>query len=173
MTDGDDILRQRARSLATPSVATHELAPADTLHLLLVLVDGERLGIPLDRIAAIARAVEPAPLPRAVAPVCGVAVWRGRPLTVLTLGAGPPEIGPDSRFVVLGDARRADVALLVDAVDDVRAVARESLTPSGPSTRAVATIGITDDAVLVLDPASLVRERRDATHTFPDSSRTA
>jgi len=173
VTDGGDILRKRARVLAMPIVAMHELVPGDTLHLLLVLVDGERIGIPLDRIAAIARAVEPAPLPRAVAPVYGVAVWRGRPLTVLTLGAGTPQIGPDSRFVVLGDVRRADVALLVDAVDDVRAIARGSLTPSAPSTRAVATIGITDDAVLVLDPASLVRERRDATHAFPDSSRTA
>lgn len=168
-----DILRARARVLAKPVIATHELAPADTLHLLVVLVDEERLGLPLDRIAAIARAVAPAPLPRAVAPVYGVAVWRGRPLTVLSLSTGIPVIGPESRFIVLGDVRRADVALLVDAVDDVRAISRTSLTPAGPSTRPVATIGITDDAVLVVDPASLVRERRDATHTFPDSSRTA
>ncbi len=173
MIDNAELLRRRARALARVDVVTGEAALADQMHLLLVSVDGERMALPVDRIAAISRASVPAPLPRAVAPVYGVAVWRGRPLTVFSLGVGEPVVGPDSRFVVLGDARRADVALLVDEVDDVCVVARGSLTAASPSTRRVAFLGITGDAVLVVDAASLVRDRRDALQHSPDSSRTA
>ena len=173
MIENAEILRRRARALARATVVISEDAVVDQLHLLVVSVDGERMAIPVDRIAAISRASVPAPLPRAVAPVYGVAVWRGRPLTVLSIGGGEPVVGPDSRFVVLGDSRRADVAVLVDEVDDVRVVARASLTATSPSTRRVAILGITADAVLVVDAASLVRDRREAMQHSPDSSRTA
>lgn len=173
MIENAEILRRRARALARATVVTSEDAVVDQLHLLVVSVDGERMAIPVDRIAAISRASVPAPLPRAVAPVYGVAVWRGRPLTVLSIGEGEPVVGPDSRFVVLGDSRRADVAVLVDEVDDVRVVARASLTATSPSTRRVAMLGITADAVLVVDAASLVRDRRESMKHPPDSSRTA
>lgn len=173
MSENEEILRRRARALARVTVVTTEDAVADQLHLLVVSVNGERVALPVDRIAAISRASVPAPLPRAVAPVYGVAVWRGRPLTVLNIGDSVPVVGPDSRFVVLGDARRADVALLVDEVDDVRVVPRASLTAVSPSTRRVALLGITADAVLVVDAASLVRDRRESMHHSPDSSRTA
>ena len=168
-----EILRRRARALARAAVVTSEDAVADQLHLLVVSVEGERMALPMDRIAAISRASVPAPLPRAVAPVYGVAVWRGRPLTVLSLSDGEPVVGPDSRFVVLGDSRRADVALLVDEVDDVRVVARSSLTAASASTRRVALLGITTDAVLVVDAASLVRDRRETMQHSPDTLRTA
>ena len=173
MIETAEILRRRAQALARATVVISEDAVVDQLHLLVVSVDGERMAIPVDRIAAISRASVPAPLPRAVAPVYGVAVWRGRPLTVLSIGEGEPVVGPDSRFVVLGDSRRADVAVLVDEVDDVRVVARASLTATSPSTRRVAILGITADAVLVVDAASLVRDRREAMQHSPDSSRTA
>ena len=173
MIENAEILRRRAQALARATVVISEDAVVDQLHLLVVSVDGERMAIPVDRIAAISRASVPAPLPRAVAPVYGVAVWRGRPLTVLSIGEGEPVVGPDSRFVVLGDSRRADVAVLVDEVDDVRVVARASLTATSPSTRRVAILGITADAVLVVDAASLVRDRREAMQHSPDSSRTA
>ena len=173
MNENAEILRRRARALARVTVSTTEDAVADQLHLLVVSVDGERMALPVDRIAAISRASVPAPLPRAVAPVYGVAVWRGRPLTVLSIGARAPVVGPDSRFVVLGDARRADVAVLVDEVDDVLVVLRTSLTAVSASTRRVLLLGVTTDAVLVVDAASLVRDRRESMHHSPDSSRTA
>ncbi len=173
MIENAEILLRRARALARVPVVSSEDAAADQLHLLVVSVDGERMALPIDRIAAISRASVPAPLPRAVAPVYGVAVWRGRPLTVLSIGQGEPVIGPDSRFVVLGDARRADVALLVDEVDDVRVVGRGSLTAASPGTRRVAILGITEDAMLVVDSASLVRDRRESLQHSPDSTRTA
>lgn len=173
MIENAEILRRRARALARATVVASEDADVDQLPLLVVSVDGERLALPVDRIAAISRASVPAPLPRAVAPVYGVAVWRGRPLTVLSIGDGAPVVGPESRFVVLGDARRADVALLVDEVDDVCVVSRASLTAASPSTRRVALLGITADAVLVVDAASLVRDRRESLQHSPDSSRIA
>jgi len=173
MIENGEILRRRARALARAPIESGEDAVADPLHLLVVSVDGERMALPIDRIAAISRASVPAPLPRAVAPVYGVAVWRGRPLTVLSISAGEPVVGPDSRFVVLGDARRADVALLVDEVDDVRVVPRESITAASPSMRRVAFLGITADAMLVVDASSLVRDRRESLQHTPDSTRTA
>lgn len=173
MIENAEILRRRARILARAVVVGNDDDAADQLHLLVVSVDGQRMGLPIDRIAAISRASVPAPLPHAVAPVYGVAVWRGRPLTVLSISDGEPVVGPESRFVVLGDARRADVALLVDEVDDVRVVARASITAASPSTRRVALLGITVDAVLVVDAASLVRDRRESMQHSPDSSRIA
>ena len=173
MIENAELLRRRARALARSAVVTTEHAVADQLHLLVVSVDGERMALPIERIAAISRASVPAPLPRAIAPVYGVAVWRGRPLTVLSISDGEPVVGPDSRFVVLGDARRADVALLVDEVDDVRVVTRESITAASPSMRRVAFLGITADAMLVVDAASLVRDRRESLQHSPDSTRTA
>ncbi|MEO7712435.1 MAG: chemotaxis protein CheW [Gemmatimonadaceae bacterium] len=173
MIENGETLRRRARALARVPVERGEDAVADQMHLLVVSVDGERMALPIERIAAISRASVPAPLPRAVAPVYGVAVWRGRPLTVLSISAAEPVVGPDSRFVVLGDARRADVALLVDEVDDVHVVSRMSITAASPSMRHVALLGITADAMLIVDAASLVRDRRESPQYSPDSTRTA
>ncbi|MEO8622481.1 MAG: chemotaxis protein CheW [bacterium] len=155
-----DVLRARARALAKPVVVESELATTDVLDLLVTIVGDERLAIPVTRVAAIAFATNIVPLPRAVAPVYGVTVWRGRPITVLTLGAGVPSLGDESRFVVLGDHRRAEVAVLVDGVDDAVRVDRASITPVDASSRRAYALGVTEDAMLILDADALIGGRR-------------
>lgn len=164
--DPDEILRARARALAKPA-ATERDATESALELLVVIVGEERMAIPLSDVAAIARATTLVPLPRAIAPVFGVTAWRGRPLTVLTLVAGTPVLSEGSRFVVLGDARRADVAVLVDAVEDAVRVPRDAFTPAGDTTRGPYTLGVTDDAMHVLDARVLIRGRLAATPDTP------
>ena len=127
VTSAQGILEARARILAKPLVAHDATAAEDELDVLTFLVADERLGIPLSSIVAIVRSSVVTPLPRAVAPVYGVTAWRGRPLTVLSVGVRAAT-NSDSRLIVLGDGRRAVVGLLADAVDDTRLVRRSGLS---------------------------------------------
>lgn len=156
MTDAvRTILERRARALARP-VAADEEADFEALALLLIQVDGERLAIPLDSIVAIARPGSITPLPRAVAPVYGVTAWRGRPLTVLSLGSDRPAIDHESRLVVLGTGARAMLAIVVDAVDDVTRVPAASLTPAQAGPRRAYALGVMADGLLVVSGDALL-----------------
>ena len=149
-TTGQGLLDARAAALARPLAHRDHTASADELDLLVFLVGDERLGIPLDSIVAIVRASAVTPLPRAVAPVYGVTAWRGRPLTVLSVGGRLTE-AVDRRLIVLGDGRRAVIGLLADSVDDTRLISRSALSPARGGARGLLAMGVTDDAVLVLD----------------------
>lgn len=154
------ILEARARTLAKPLVAHDASAADDELDVLTFLVGDERLAIPLDSIVAIVRSSVVTPLPRAVAPVYGVTAWRGRPLTVLSVGERSAQTNPESRLIVLGDARRAVVGLLADAVDDTRLVRRSALSAARGGARGLFAMGMTDDAVLVLDAEAMLNAAR-------------
>ena len=149
------LLDARARRLARP-VDDDEGAPQDMLDLLVVQVGDERLAVPVASIVAIARTGSIAPLPRAVAPVYGVTAWRGRPLTVLSLGIARPIVTSDTRLVVLGSGARAALAVVVDAVDDVARVEREALSPVGPGPRHRYALGVTPDGLLVVNADALL-----------------
>lgn len=166
---GDDagskqaLLAERARALATPRAAHDNAAAADMMDVLVFVIGDERLAMPLASIVAIIRAAVVSPLPHAVAPVYGVSAWRGRPLTVLNLlsvGAKGSSQDAESRLVVLGDGRRAAVGLLVDSVDATRVVARSALSPAHAGARREMAMGVTDDAVLVLDAEALLNAAR-------------
>ena len=149
------LLDARARRLARPG-DDDEGAPQDMLDLLVVQVGDERLAVPVASIVAIARTGSIAPLPRAVAPVYGVTAWRGRPLTVLSLGIARPIVTSDTRLVVLGSGARAALAVVVDAVDDVARVEREALSPVGPGPRHRYALGVTPDGLLVVNADALL-----------------
>lgn len=172
MSDAE-VLRARARQLARPVVLQAESRP-DDVEALVVRVGNERLGILVSAIAAVSHARDVTPLPRAVAPVFGVTAWRGRPLTVYTLGSVIRETDQivDARFVVLGNARRADLALLVDGIDDVITVPRSHLHSAAQTRRAEQAVGITDEGIIVIDPMALSRSLRRATRTTADPTRT-
>lgn len=148
------VLENRARLLARP-VESAQVAQ-DALELLVVTVDGARLAIPIDGVVAIARATTIAVLPRAIRPVYGVTAWRGRTLTVLSLAAVQPPVGADTRLVVLGSGARASLAVVVEDVEDVRSVARGTITgaPAGP--RRSYARGMTPDGLLVVDGDALL-----------------
>jgi chemotaxis signal transduction protein len=149
------LLEARARRLARP-VVDHEGAPQDMLDLLVVQVGGEQLAMPLDSIVAIARAGSIAPLPRAVAPVYGVTGWRGRPLTVLSLGTARPIVTAETRLVVLGSGARAALAVVVDGVHDVARVERAGLSPVGAGPRHRYALGVTPEGLLVVNADALM-----------------
>jgi chemotaxis signal transduction protein len=83
--------------------------------------------------------------------VYGVTGWRGRPLTVLSLGAARPIVTAETRLVVLGSGARAALAVVVDAVDDVARVERATLSPVGPGPRHRYALGVTPEGLLVVN----------------------
>lgn len=155
-----DLLAARATALARPLEEHDEAALADQQEVLVFVVGDERLGMPLSAIVAIVRASGVTPLPRAVAPVHGVTAWRGRPLTVLWLGGGRTIVDQGSRLIVLGDGRRAVLGLLVDGIDDTVVVKRSTLMPAAGGARGAIALGITDEALLVLNPDAMLTAAR-------------
>jgi chemotaxis signal transduction protein len=148
------LLARRARALARPA-ATESSADRDGIDALVFQVGDEELAMPLGSIVAIARVGSIAPLPRVVRPVYGVSAWRGRPLTVLALSPGRPAQGADARLLVLGSGSRAALAVVVDAVHEVRRIASADLSPAaGPRSRY--TLGVTTAGLLVLDGDALL-----------------
>ena len=154
------LLDARAQTLAKP-LARHDASAADDeMDVLTFRVGDEPLGIPLGSIVAIGRASVVTPLPRAVAPVYGVTAWRGRPLTVLSVGGHISTKDSERRLIVLGGGRRAVVGLLADAVDDTRVVRRSMLSAARGGARGLLAMGVTEDAVLVLDADALLNAAR-------------
>jgi chemotaxis signal transduction protein len=154
------LLAKRARALAKPRIEHDAVAEADMMEVLVFRIGDERLAMPLASIVAIIRAAVVTPLPRAVAPVYGVTAWRGRALTVLSVGGIASTHDAESRLIVLGDGRRAVVGLLADAVDETRVVARSALSPAHAGARREMAMGVTDDAVLVLDADAMLDAAR-------------
>jgi chemotaxis signal transduction protein len=159
-TANDALLASRARELAKPRYEQDAAKAADMMEVLVFLIGDERLAMPLGSIVAIIRAAVVTPLPRAVAPVYGVTAWRGRPLTVLSVGAKAASHDADTRLIVLGDGRRAVVGLLADSVDETRVIARSQLSPAMAGARRTMAMGVTDDAVLVLDAEAMLNAAR-------------
>ena len=150
------ILEARARQLARP-VEQGDVLGEDATRMLLFQVGDEQFAMPVASIVAIARPGSIAPLPRAVRPVYGVTAWRGRPLTVLSLGAARPAITPDTRLLVLGSGTRAALGIVVDAVHDIRPSAAGEMTPAAPGPRHGYALGMTADGRLVVNGEALLR----------------
>ena len=159
-TYGRAVLEARARRLAKPLETINESATEDEIDVLVFLVGEEQLAISVTAIVAIVRAGVITPLPRATPPVFGVTAWRGRPLTVLTLNGDAGAHDADGRLIVLGDGRRALVALRTDTADDTRLVRKSSLTLLAGGPRSTYALGTTPDGVLVLDPSLLIHAAR-------------
>ncbi len=152
------ILSERARLLAIPLLGDDQSTAGDNLDILIFTIGDERLGLSLSSIVAIVAAGAITPLPLGVAPVYGVTAWRGRPLTVLALAA--MRSTANTNLIVLGNDQRAAVGLLVDAVEETRAVARSGLSGAHAGPRLELAIGLTDDGVLVLDAEKLLHTPR-------------
>lgn len=154
------LLAARASALATPLALHDEAAIADQLEVLVFVVGNQRLAMALGSIVAIVRTSAVTPLPRAVAPVYGVSAWRGRPLTVLSLGGVPEMMEAEHRLIVLGDGRRAVLGVLADAIEDTVVVQRSTLASAANGARGAYALGITEDALLVLDPNAMLNVAR-------------
>ncbi len=154
------ILAERARQLARPLVLAHD-AGADGA---LVARLGETLvAFSLEHVVEILRPRGLTALPGASPPATLVLGWRGRILTVLDLHgsrAGSDQAVTDaSRVLVLGQ-RRGKLAVLVDDVDTIRAVALAEVHAAPPELFGGAAWirGMTSDAVAVADVPSLLAQ---------------
>lgn len=153
-----DLLASRARSLAQPLPGA---TAGEALQLIIFSLGGERYGIELAGVVEVFRITTLSRVPGAGATVFGITAWRGELLTVLDLRRvlGLPASALDDLRValVLGD-RRAPVAVLADAVDGLRTVGPQALSPvpEGLPVRADVVRGITPDAVVLLDHRRLL-----------------
>ena len=155
------ILAERARRLARRDTAD-DVRPddADSRMVLIIRLGGERVGVALDYITEVHRALRLTPIPGAGAPVAGAIAWRGRVLTVLDIAArrtGPVTITEATRIVVVGQ-RRAAFGIIADEVDDAELVTLHGTAPvdTADPARAQLIRGVTSDAVVVLDIPALI-----------------
>jgi chemotaxis signal transduction protein len=158
--DAVQLLEARARQLARPASPEAEAA---TLEVIAFALAGEPYGVESRYVMAVSPLLHLTPLPRAEPPIHGVTGWRGELLTVLDLrrAAGLPVTALEdlNRVVVLGESRAA-FGLLVDGVRGVCALPLSGIhpVPPGPVQARPYLLGITDDAMLVLDARTLLRE---------------
>jgi len=153
------ILVERARTLARPlGDALGARDDALTLAALVVRVGASTYAVPLAEVVEILPAGRIAPLPGASSPVVGVVAWRGRVLAVRALHASVGGATDARPVVVVGDAR-TPLALVVDAVDEIRPLGAVAATDNESTDASTApTIGVTPDAIAVLDVPALRRQ---------------
>jgi purine-binding chemotaxis protein CheW len=119
---------------------------------------------------AVFQLVELVPLPGARSPVVGLTRWRGDVLTVLDLrrlvGLSVHALDDLGRVIVIGDAA-AELGILADALDELRAVDPATLFPLSDRTAdrapdsAALVAGVTVDGVHMIDAAVLLARQRE------------
>lgn len=126
------------------------------MRVLVFEVAGARIGVSLEAVQQIVRAVAITPLPEAPAAVAGVIGVRGSVVPVFDLrrrfGSPAGELDPGERFVIAKTARRT-VALRVDEVEWIREVPGQAvqemadLTTGSPYVAGVARM---EDGLLLI-----------------------
>ncbi len=158
------VLEERARLLArVPAPAARA---AEVVEVVTFGVAGERYAVAARYVREVVRLTEPTRLPGTLDYVAGIVNLRGeivavfdpRPFFGLTSGG---EAKP-SRILVLG-GDRVEFGLLTDAVHEVLPLRMEDIWPpsdtvAGPGREYL--LGVTADALVVLDGAKLLQDRR-------------
>ena len=131
----------------------------------LFLLAGQRYGVTADRVEEIARAVQTTPLPAAPPLVEGAIDWRGRIVPVLDLRGRfrlPPKPLQLSDQLILARSRDRAVALRVDEVSDVVALAADTIVAAQEALPGVGMLaGIVrsaDGLILIQDLDSFLSE---------------
>jgi chemotaxis signal transduction protein len=155
------VLEERARAIARP------LAEPDAHHaqldVVVFLLDDEHCAIETGYVRSVAPLGSVTSLPDSPDAFIGLTNLHGEILPVIDLprSAGGARSRPPARpwIVVLGD-ERAEFGLAVDRVVEVRTIrADDILAPSRPDEQGWRR-GVTKDALIVLDGAALLKDRR-------------
>lgn len=148
------VLESRARSLAR---RMRTEVREDTVDVVIFTLAGEACALELRHLRQVLPARELALLPGAGPPLVALTGWRGELVGVIDLArvlggrAGAP---PEHRhLLVVGEG--APIALLVDDINALTAIAPSTIAPAGDQRAFVR--GVTPDAVLMLDGAELIR----------------
>jgi purine-binding chemotaxis protein CheW len=159
LVDERSVLEARARALATPVTDRgEEIAAAEgSLAVLVFRRGGEHFAVPLDGVVDVRREVSITPLPGVRTPVVGVTTWRGRVLTVVDVGSGSAT-PKTTQLIVVGE-ERASYGICSDETLETRLVPADvrGRQTGFVSATAIPTLGLTADAVLVLDWLKLRR----------------
>jgi purine-binding chemotaxis protein CheW len=159
-----EILEERARILARPPPA--EVQAADRLELLVFSLSGETYALETRSVREVARFADFTAVPGASPFLLGVTNLRGEILPVFDLrrlaGIAPKGLTDLSRLLVLGEDRE-ELGLLADEVREVKRMRREEILDPPEELAAIGRallLGVTKDAVIVLDGAGLLRDER-------------
>jgi purine-binding chemotaxis protein CheW len=154
-----DLLRRRALHLARVAAAP---AGGDIITALVFEFGEGRYAVDAAAVLQVAPLRDLTPLPGAALPLLGVTYWRGQVLTVLDLreplGVRVRGLTDMGRLIVFG-GHSHDFGILADTVRDMIDVDLSQLRPvEAHAARDDALVrGMTDDAVLVIDAATLLR----------------
>jgi purine-binding chemotaxis protein CheW len=168
MDNTSQILRARARALAREP-ATRQTAIA-TLEVLEFGLAHERYAIE----AVFVREVHPledlTPLPGTPPFVAGIVNVRGRIVAVIDIRKffDLPQAGiTDAHQIVLIQTPEMELGILADTVDSVRAIPLDAIQSSLPTLtgrREEYLKGVTAERLVILDVASILRDRRIIVH---------
>lgn len=153
------MLDERARSLArSPS------APADAaerIELFAFSLRGERYAFETHYVREVCRPPDATPVPGAPEFLAGVVNLRGEVLAVVDLACAlalPASPALAEWLIVLGTGR-AEFGIACDEIGEVRTVAVDALHPAVDG-RNRYVLGVTAEAVVVLDGAALLADER-------------
>ncbi len=108
--------------------------PATDLHLVILTIDGEKYGVPIQRVREILRMMPVGRVPGSPDYVRGVVNVRGQVMAVVEirtlLGLPPLEPTPASRILVTEIGDRV-TGILVDGVSQVLRIPEENVTQGG------------------------------------------
>ena len=158
------VMDERARLLARPQAVSP--APTEVLETLTFALGHERYAVESKHVREVVRLVDFTPVPGAPEFLLGVMNLRGEVLAIADLrkffGVPQPGLTDLARVVVLG-AEHAELGVLADEAHELRILSvAELLEPPG----SVAGIdreyllGVTRDALIVLDGARLLADPR-------------
>lgn len=153
------MLAERARLLARPP---SEPARGGQRSLVTFRLGGETWGIEAQHTWEVFKVTELARLPGADVPVAGITPWRGLILTALDLRSVlgiPTSSLDDLRFAMAVGVDRPSLAILADAVDEIRSVGEDGIgePPEGVALRREYLLGVTGTSLPVLDTRELVQ----------------
>lgn len=158
------LLKERARRLAKPLTAPR--SSAAVLDLLTFTLTGELYGIETGHVQEVVRLAGVTPVPGVPKFVAGLFNLRGQVLVAFDIrplfDLATKDVTDASRIVVCGNAW-PDLGLLADAVHDVVRLPADDVLPNSLSEQSSAAHfvrGITRDAMIVVDGATLLADQR-------------
>ncbi|MBI4565717.1 MAG: chemotaxis protein CheW [Planctomycetes bacterium] len=157
------VLDERARAMAQMPAAP---PPADRLHVVTFALASERYAVEANHVREIARLTAYEPVPGTPEFVLGITSLRGEITMIVDLRRffGVPIKGLTdlSRLVVLG-TEHAEFGVLADEALGVTDLRRQDLAPPPASVAGIGREylrGVTREALILLDAAALIGDRR-------------
>ncbi len=148
------ILRSRAARIAVP---LHIAEPEESVTILLVKINAEQYGLPMDGISAVYEDVQITPVPNVPEAALGIANIRGRIVFVLDLGSVlglPTRRQENENLPVIVLTSALELAFQVNSVEGIETIPKAALTNNFPHlalTRKAFLEGISSDGKAVLN----------------------